>query len=88
MRSFLQGLSLDELNCLAEFQGACLLESLAGTPRPYRVLPEFFDPASGPRWQHPDDRAHKTFIVLEWLQQTQRRKPVSSSLPLSSVQVA
>ena len=69
---FLEGLTVDELKCLAEFQGACVLESLVKCPSPYRVLPEFFDD-SGTRWQSPDDRAHKTFIVLEWLEHTQRK---------------
>lgn len=71
---FLQGLSLDELKCLAEFQGACVLESLVNSPSPYRLLPDFFD--SGDRWPCPEDRAHKTFIVLEWLEHT-HRKPMS-----------
>jgi hypothetical protein len=44
---------------------------------PYRLLPEFFDSAAGDRWPSPEDRAHKTFIVLEWLEHTQR-KPISS----------
>ena len=79
VRSFLQGLSLDELKCLAEFQGACLLESLVNTPSPYRVLPEFFDSAFSERWPSPEDRAHKTFIVLEWLDHTQR-KPMTMSV--------
>ena len=76
---FLQGLSLDELECLAEFQGACVLESILRSPSPYRVLPEFFDPVVCERWQRPEDRAHKTFVVLEWLEHTQR-KPVSISI--------
>ena len=75
---FLQGLSLDELKCLAEFQGACVLESMVKSPSPYRLLPDFFDSA-GDRWPCPEDRAHKTFIVLEWLEHTQR-KPMSISV--------
>ena len=87
VRSFLQGLSLDELCCLAEFQGACVLESLVTAPSPYRVLPYFFDPEGSHRWQHADDRAQKTFIVLEWLAQTSR-KPVALSLASVAVQAA
>ena len=69
---FLRGLSRDELECLAEFEGACALEGVAHTGEEseacnqYRVLPAFFDPA-WERWKNPDDCAHKTFIVLAWL---------------------
>ena len=67
---FLTGLSCGELECLAEFQGACLLEmSTSGTPaNPYRMLAEFFDPAVSERWRNCEDRAHKTFVVLSWLE--------------------
>ena len=65
---FLHGLSCGELECLAEFQGACLLE-MGDTPaNPYRMLADFFDPAVSERWRNCDDRAHKTFIVLSWLE--------------------
>ena len=30
---------------------------------------EFFDPRVSERWQNPADRAHKTFVVLAWLDQ-------------------
>ena len=73
---FLTGLSCGELECLAEFHGACLLEMAAGPVNPYRMLPEFFDPAVSERWRNCEDRAHKTFIVLSWLevQQTPRTR--------------
>lgn len=61
---FLTGLSCGELECLAEFAGACTLEAV----NPYRMLPEFFDPAVSERWLDSEDRAHKTFIVLSWLE--------------------
>lgn len=65
---FLRGLSRDELECLAEFQGACVLEAeFSVACHPYRLMAEFFDPCSSDRWSNPDDRAHKTFIVLEYL---------------------
>jgi hypothetical protein len=72
--NFLQGLSRGELECLAEFQGACLLEMCDRPANPYRVLAEFFDPAVSERWRSCEDRAHKTFVVLSWLevQQTPR----------------
>jgi hypothetical protein len=65
---FLTGLSCGELECLAEFQGACLLEMTVTATNPYRMLAEFFDPAVSERWRNCEDRAHKTFIVLSWLE--------------------
>jgi hypothetical protein len=65
---FLTGLSSGELECLAEFQGACLLEMGLAPVNPYRMLAEFFDPAVSERWRNCEDRAHKTFIVLSWLE--------------------
>lgn len=66
--TFLRGLSSDELLCLAEFQGACVIETLHSSGfNVYRFLPDFFDPATSERWQNADDRAHKTFVVLAWL---------------------
>jgi hypothetical protein len=66
---FLRGLSRDELECVAEFEGACLLESLTSTgSNPYRVLGPFFDPSASERWHNEDDCAHKTFILLAWLE--------------------
>ena len=60
---FLRGLSRDELECLAEFQGACILESDRAA-NPYKLLADFFDPGMCLRWQNAEDRAHKTFVVL------------------------
>lgn len=65
---FLSGLSCSELECLAEFQGACLLEMGTTPSNPYRMLAEFFDPAVSERWRNCEDRAHKTFVVLSWLE--------------------
>jgi hypothetical protein len=65
---FLQGLSRNELECLAEFQGACVLEAeYSITFNSYRLMSDFFDPAISERWRNPDDRAHKMFIVLGYL---------------------
>jgi hypothetical protein len=65
---FLRGLSRDELECLAEFQGACVLEAeFSVACHPYRLMADFFDPYGSERWNIPDDRAHKIFIVLEYL---------------------
>jgi hypothetical protein len=68
---FLRGLSRDELECLAEFQGACMLEEqVFRNVNPYRLMAEFFDPNVSDRWVNPDNRAHKTFVVLAWLEHT------------------
>ena len=65
---FLRGLSRDELECLAEFQGACVLEAeYCVACHPYTLIADFFDPVASERWSNPDDRAHKAFIVLEYL---------------------
>ena len=70
---FLQGLSRDELECLAEFQGACVLEEeFSVACHPYRLMADFFDPSTCERWGHPDDRAHKMFIVLAYLDHLQQ----------------
>ena len=70
---FLRGLSRDELECIAEFQGACVLEACVNEDEyptachPYRLMSEFFEPVDGDRWGNPDHRAHKMFIVLAYL---------------------
>jgi hypothetical protein len=65
---FLQGLSRDELECLAEFQGACILEvEFAENRNSYRLMTDFFDPVFSERWRNPDDRAHKMFVLLAYL---------------------
>ena len=71
--NFLEGLSRDELECLAEFQGACVLEEeFSVACQPYRLMADFFDPSVCERWRNPDDRAHKMFVVLAYLDQLHR----------------
>jgi hypothetical protein len=65
--NFLRGLSRDELECLAEFQGACILEADEISNNPYRLLAEYFDADYCGRWNNACDRAHKTFVVLAYL---------------------
>ena len=60
--NFLEGLSRDEIQCIVEFQGACIIESAFSESRDYRMLAEFFD-----SWPDSGERAHKTFIVLAWV---------------------
>jgi hypothetical protein len=74
---FLEGLSQDELECIADFQGSSLLEAeYSSSFNTYRFMAEFFDPALSERWQNPGDRAHKTFIVLAWLDKLDCPVPV------------
>ena len=81
--SFLQGLSLDELQCIAEFQGACIIESEFSGHSEYRLLVEFFDAAFCDRWPYPEQRAHKTFVVLAWLDLRKSVSDATISLALS-----
>lgn len=68
MLNFLRGLSRDELECLAEFEGSCILDSLGNQKRnPYRLLADFFDFAPANRWANPDEKAHKTIVLLSYL---------------------
>lgn len=34
---------------------------------PYRLMADFFNPATCERWHNPDDRSHKMFVVLAYL---------------------
>jgi hypothetical protein len=79
-------LSRDELACIAEFHGACAIEALHGRKvSPYRLLPAFFDPTASDRWRDADDRAHKTFVVLAWLEFLDNRTARALSGPASAV---
>lgn len=65
---FLRGLSRDELQCLAEFQGALIIESQdSPVENPYRFMAKFFSPVHFERREDPCDRAHKIFVVLAWI---------------------
>ena len=79
---FLRGLSRDELECLADFEGACLLESFGPHPlNAYSLLPVYFD-SYAERCQNADDIAHKTFVVVAWLENSKnclRISPASAT---------
>jgi hypothetical protein len=64
---FLRGLSRDELQCIADFQGACIIEMEYAGEHSYRLMADFFDPRMCDRWSNPCERAHKTFVILAWL---------------------
>ncbi len=77
---FLRGLSRDELECLAEFQGACILEAEYSQGRRsnyYRLMSAFFDPAVHERWRDPDARAHKSILLLTYLDYLGYRIPTA-----------
>jgi hypothetical protein len=79
---FLQGLSRDELECLAEFQGSCVLEEGSSVAcHPYRLMTDFFNPSVCDRWRNPDDRAHKMCVVLAYLDRLQQSILIRISQP-------
>jgi hypothetical protein len=80
---FLKGLSRDELQCIAEFQGSCIIESEISVVNEYRVMADFFESDDHGRWPDPGDRAHKTFIVLAWLDMRKSPAPATISFALS-----
>jgi hypothetical protein len=81
--SFLKGLSQGELQCIAEFQGACIIESEFSGHGEYRMLEEFFDAVFRDRWPDACDRAHKTCVVLAWLDLRKSAAAATISFALS-----
>ena len=68
-RRFLLGLSTDELQYIAEFLGACVLESLGSSALSRRELAEGiaqFEQVRA-RADRPGDREHKMILLLEYL---------------------
>jgi hypothetical protein len=49
------------------------------------MLPCFFDPSASDRWRDPDDRAHKTFVVLAWLEYLENRPAPVHPTPQAAV---
>ena len=69
-RRFLQGLSADELQYIAEFLGACFLESSGHTPCDRRQLADgiaHFDRLRSRRAGCLNDQEHKMILLLEYL---------------------
>jgi hypothetical protein len=63
-----------------------MLEASHGLNKsPYRLLPYFFDPCASDRWRDPDDRAHKTFVVLAWLEYLENRPAPIHQAPQATV---
>lgn len=54
-----------------------MLEAQSGSVNPYRLMACFFDPVISEKWLNADDRAHKTFVVMAWLERTRRTMRVT-----------
>jgi hypothetical protein len=83
LESFIQGLSRDELECIAEFQGACIIDSEFSGFSEYRLLAEFFDANLYDQGRNASERAHKTFVVLAWLDLRKSASATTISLAVS-----
>jgi hypothetical protein len=75
-RRFLDGLSFDELQFIAEFLGACVLESgrkySCSRAQLAEKIAEFqLARASGAGWS--EDRDHKMILLLEYLSRDRRQ---------------
>ncbi len=73
-RKFLQGLSRDELQYIAEFLGACVLESTGRSPLTRRELAGCIARFEHIRRAAPDcagDQEHKMILLLEYLSRSQ-----------------
>jgi hypothetical protein len=69
-RKFLLGLSTDELQYIAEFLGACILESAGRSAFSRRELAESiaqFEHVRRASARRPGDREHKMILLLEYL---------------------
>ncbi len=69
-RKFLQGLSQDELQYIAEFLGACALESVGDRTSNREELAEGiaqFERVRDAQAGRPSDREHKMILLLEYL---------------------
>lgn len=71
IRRFLLGLSRDELQFIADFLGACILESPSGAPGSGRQLArrvaEFHQARLGSSSRFSDDQDHKMILLVEYL---------------------
>ena len=66
-RRFLEGLSSDELQYIADFFGACILEASAGCERAGAQWAERFAGCERSRRAGLNDQEHKMILVLEYL---------------------
>ena len=71
-RRFAQGLSADELQFIAGFLGACVLDSASGTgatPAQWAERIARYQQISAGR--HPADQEHKMIVLMEYLRRTE-----------------
>ena len=88
-RRFLVGLSSDELEFIAEFLGACILESSATCRRRSRAelsarIAEFQHARFTRGRLQPEDQEHKMILLLEYLCRTGLRE---FSVPMRAGQI-
>ncbi len=79
-RSFLRGLSTGELQYIAEFLGACVLESAGRSPASRRDLAQGiaqYEQVRSGTASGPSDHDHKMILLLEYLCRSQ----LSVSIP-------
>jgi hypothetical protein len=71
-RRFAQGLSADELQFIAGFLGACVLESAAGGgPSRHQWAERVARYQQVSAGRHPADREHKMILLLEYLRRSE-----------------
>lgn len=68
VRLFLRGLSCDELQFIASFMGACILQSTSGEAVPFRGCPSLTDRVT-------QDWDHKMILLKEYLCRSGIRQP-------------
>lgn len=68
--TFLRGLSHSELECLADFQGAVIIELQLRSVSAYRLMEDFFHTNPSSLWKSSEERAHKSYLVLTYLDHT------------------
>lgn len=64
-RRFLQGLSSDELQFIAEYLGACILETTEPVPGSAEKFAAAFNPCAGT-----PDQDHKMILLMEYLRRS------------------
>ena len=75
-RSFLRGLSTDELQYIAEFLGACALEAAERSPASRRELAQgiaHYEQVRAGAASGPGDHDHKMILLLEYLSRDRRQ---------------
>jgi len=82
LRRFLRGLSCDELEFIATFLGACILESANMSHGPGCTCQVADQPASRGAGRHEEDRELKMILLMEYLGRC--GTPPNAPLPMNS----